>query len=307
MSPLPNSTEDGPIDALVNSVSSRPRADLTFNGGDAVVEHRSFGQADKPEILLKHHYVLLWVGNVSKGEMAYKGGRYVPYRKYPNTLSSVVPGHLPAVRNTTPHSAIVCALKPKIVSSIDDGLDWRPRGTFHELRGQTDQVLQDLMRMLATEATLGNPCGQLYTESLLTALVVRLLHVGRAVEQPHPGTASALPLPLLRRVLERMEAGLDEDLGLQTLASVAGYSASQFLRMFRAATGQTPHRYLLDLRLTRARELLPQQQMSLIDIASCCGFSSQAHLATAFKRKFGINPSRYARSMQKSSSTAHFL
>jgi AraC-like DNA-binding protein len=89
------------------------------------------------------------------------------------------------------------------------------------------------------------------------------------------------------------------DPDLQTLASEAGYSQSHFLRMFRAATGTTPHQYLLDLRLERVKEFLATQKTPLIEIAAACGFSSQSHLSTAFRRRFGATPSRYARELTR--------
>ena len=90
---------------------------------------------------------------------------------------------------------------------------------------------------------------------------------------------------------------LDVDLDLQSLANETGYSRTHFLRMFRAATGQTPHRYILELRLTRAKNLLRERRTSLIDIAALCGFSSQAHMATAFRQLLGITPSEYRRTV----------
>ena len=67
-------------------------------------------------------------------------------------------------------------------------------------------------------------------------------------------------------------SGLNDNLDLATLATESGYSRAQFLRMFRAATGQTPHRYLLELRLEKTRVLIASR-MPLVDIAAACGFS----------------------------------
>jgi len=90
-------------------------------------------------------------------------------------------------------------------------------------------------------------------------------------------------------VLERMEADLGANLA--TLAAESGYSRAQFLRSFRAATGQTPHHYVMELRLAKAQAMISNKSIPLIDIAAACGFSSHAHLATAFRSKFGLAPS----------------
>jgi AraC family transcriptional regulator len=81
------------------------------------------------------------------------------------------------------------------------------------------------------------------------------------------------------------------DLDLQTLAAESGYSRSHFLRMFEAATGLTPHRYLLQFRLERAQKLMSERAISLIDIAALCGFSSHAHMSRVFRQLLGVTPS----------------
>jgi AraC family transcriptional regulator len=87
------------------------------------------------------------------------------------------------------------------------------------------------------------------------------------------------------------------DLSLQALANESGYSRVHFVRMFRAATGSSPHNYLLNLRLERARELLKNPSLSLIDIALDCGFSSHSHMSRLFHKRVGVTPSAYRRSL----------
>jgi AraC-like DNA-binding protein len=79
------------------------------------------------------------------------------------------------------------------------------------------------------------------TGEFTTALATRLLYLGRSAKQPESETVSALPHRTLRRVLDRMQSGIHADPDFKTLAAEAGYSQSHFLRMFRAATGTTPH------------------------------------------------------------------
>jgi AraC-like DNA-binding protein len=107
---------------------------------------------------------------------------------------------------------------------------------------------------------------------------------------------SPLPRHILRRVIERMR-NLDTGLSLQMLAKESGYSRVHFVRMFRAATGHSPHNYLLRLRLDRARELLVSPTLSLTDIALECGFSSHSHLSRVFRQVLGATPSQYRRNL----------
>ena len=82
---------------------------------------------------------------------------------------------------------------------------------------------------------------------------------------------------------------------LRSLANEAGYSRGHFLNMFRASTGLTPHRYLVNRRVVRARILLERRDRTLIDIAIACGFSSQAHMSQVFREKTGVTPGEYRR------------
>jgi AraC family transcriptional regulator len=66
--------------------------------------------------------------------------------------------------------------------------------------------------------------------------------------------------------------------------------------MFRAATGLTPHQYVLEQRLHRARQLLEQKETALADIAVACGFSVQTHMTDNFRKHLGITPGEYRRS-----------
>jgi AraC family transcriptional regulator len=92
-----------------------------------------------------------------------------------------------------------------------------------------------------------------------------------------------------------MRAHLDQELTLEQLAAVAGLSAGHFLRAFKRATGQTPHRYLVERRLEQAQRLLAATADPIADIAYACGFSSQSHMTDRFTRELGIAPARYRR------------
>jgi AraC family transcriptional regulator len=67
--------------------------------------------------------------------------------------------------------------------------------------------------------------------------------------------------------------------------------------MFHAAVGQTPHRYLIHLRLAYAKKLLRHKRVSLIDVAAACGFSSHGHMTHVFRRTLGMTPSEYRNSL----------
>ena len=93
----------------------------------------------------------------------------------------------------------------------------------------------------------------------------------------------------IRKVCDLIEDGLGEDLALDTLAAEARMSSWHFLRVFRRATGATPHLYVLQRRLARARRLLEAGE-SLAEVAAATGFSDQSHLTNRFRRTYGVTP-----------------
>ena len=67
-------------------------------------------------------------------------------------------------------------------------------------------------------------------------------------------------------------------------------------RMFRESTGTTPHQYVMQRRIACAEKLLSTNELGVAEVALACGFSSQAHLALAFRKQTGTTPTEYRRS-----------
>lgn len=98
--------------------------------------------------------------------------------------------------------------------------------------------------------------------------------------------------PKLIQVIERMEGHLEEPLSRADLAKTAGLSSRQMERLFAKYLGRSPARYYVELRLHRARLLLQQTNMSVIDVALACGFVSASHFSKCYRDFFGKTPRR---------------
>ncbi|MEM6616294.1 MAG: GlxA family transcriptional regulator [Pseudomonadota bacterium] len=94
----------------------------------------------------------------------------------------------------------------------------------------------------------------------------------------------------LLKVIELMEANLEEPLPREELAKTAGVSVRQVERLFRAYLGRTLGEHYLDLRLQRARHLLRQTSQSVMKVAVACGFVSASHFSRAYRQRFGTPP-----------------
>lgn len=121
-----------------------------------------------------------------------------------------------------------------------------------------------------------------------------LLFLG-GLMQARAGEARAVPA-----AMASARAWIDDDpvaaLTLTALAQEAGLSRYQFLRAFHRATGLTPHAYLMQRRIQRARQLI-DRGMGLAEAAADSGFSDQSHMTRLFVRSFGMAPGVYARAV----------
>lgn len=96
--------------------------------------------------------------------------------------------------------------------------------------------------------------------------------------------------PKLLEIVALMEANLEEPIGLDELADYVDVSRRQLERLFQKYLHCSPSRYYLKLRLTRARQLLKQTTMSIIEVASACGFVSTPHFSKCYREFFGMPP-----------------
>jgi transcriptional regulator GlxA family with amidase domain len=90
--------------------------------------------------------------------------------------------------------------------------------------------------------------------------------------------------------LEMMRANIEDPISPSKIAQELGISRRQLERLFGKYLNTTPKKYYMEMRLDRARHLLVQTEMSVIDVATACGFDSPGHFARVYRTAFGITP-----------------
>ena len=96
--------------------------------------------------------------------------------------------------------------------------------------------------------------------------------------------------PKLTEAVTLMEANFEEPLPTEEIARLVGVSRRQLERLFKQYLNSLPSRYYLELRLTRARQLLQKTSQSILQIGLSCGFSSGPHFSSAYRNHFGLTP-----------------
>jgi len=88
---------------------------------------------------------------------------------------------------------------------------------------------------------------------------------------------------------------MEDELRLSELAQSVGLSTAHFSEMFRKSMGETPHQFVLRVRVERAKEMLRSAESRVLDVAIACGFKTQQHFARVFRHVCGTSPTEYRR------------
>jgi AraC family transcriptional regulator len=214
--------------------------------------------------------------DAQSGAHAFASDRLRPFRTRPNSLAFVPAGCEIQSRSAAGGEYLTVGLAQAsgtalISNRFNDHID-----------GRAIEAAQALRKMMLTR----EPRDSLLIEREIAALMT-------AVKGSPPEQAGAGRWMTARRLHQAdslIEAGLPGPLYVEDIARRLGLSAGFFTRAFKAATGKTPHDYIIDRRLAQARKLIATLDMPLASVALACGFTSQAHMTSQFRRRLGITP-----------------
>ncbi|NEU73413.1 helix-turn-helix transcriptional regulator [Hassallia byssoidea VB512170] len=168
-----------------------------------------------------------------------------------------------------------------------------------------DPLIQGILSAFKDELVSGGIAGNLFIEQLKTTLITHLLRK-YSVFTPQISTSSdGLPKYKLQKVIEYINAHLQYNLRLAEIAAIAQLSEFYFCRLFKQSMNMSVHQYVIQQRVERAKQLLLQGQMPIIDIALACGFANQSHLNLHFKRLTGVTPKTVLENRYKPDNTLH--
>jgi len=213
----------------------------------------------------------------------------------PGSFMLLSPGMRVRVRHSTPLEILALTFAPDALAGrASRSLD--RAAITGEFPGRT---IDPGVRALAVEvrrALVEEPLPDRgYMAALGEAMLARALQV--IDQEAAPPVRVALSPFRLRRVVDHVEARLDSKITVQELAALAELSTAHFARAFRQAMGEAPHQFVLNRRIARVRELLRDPTLDLATVALRAGFSSHAHMTSAFRRLMGLAPVAYRAGM----------
>ncbi len=213
---------------------------------------------------------------------------------------AVVPAGVPmSVRSADgspqPVESLVVALSPDLVAEVlDDAGAPSAADDLLPVLGARSPAVAQLASLVHDGLRDDSDLGRLALASLGSALAVAVVRdhsaARVAADRLDAGSGRGLSPAQVSRVLRYVEDDLTAPLSVPDLAARAHVSPFHFSRLFRAATGASPHQYVLRRRLARARELLLTTDLPVAAVAGACGFADQSHLTRHVRREFGLTP-----------------
>ena len=185
----------------------------------------------------------------------------------------------------------ILAIDPALLKQVgQDLVDPDRIELIPHFMAEQDPLIQGIIAALREELEFGKIGGYLFVDSLKTTLALHLLRKYCTAPPQPRNYAGGLSKAKLQQVTEYIAEHLDREVKLIELAAIAQISPYHFLRLFKNTLGITPHQYILQRRIEKAKYLLLHSELSIAEVAATAGFYDQSHLTRYFKRIVGVTP-----------------
>jgi AraC family transcriptional regulator len=163
----------------------------------------------------------------------------------------------------------------------------------------SDPLIYQFSQALKSELELGESCSRFYVDHLIAALSMHLIRYYSAKKQSIRDYTDGLSKCKLQRAISYINEHLTENLSLKEMSTEIEMSPNYFTSLFKQSTGMSAYQYLIHCRMERAKNLLCQQDLAIIEVAQQVGFQNQGHFTNAFRKCTGTTPKMYRREAKK--------
>lgn len=185
------------------------------------------------------------------------------------------------------------ALAEDANAPLIDGLQHEPGKALR------DPIAQHLLLAIRPALHANNLATALFVDHVAMALATHVAHTYGGMRPRSRTNAGMLARWQERRAKELLAANLNGNITLADLAKACKLSIRHFTRAFRASTAMSPHAWLLQLRVNKAKHLLANTRRTLAEIAAECGFADQSHMTRVIRRLVGVPPGALRRLQQR--------
>jgi AraC family transcriptional regulator len=187
----------------------------------------------------------------------------------------------------------ILAIEPALLQQV--GQDWVNPDRIElkpQFMNEQDPLIQGIFATLRSEIQIGGIGGYLLIDSLKMALAAHLLR-NYCTTSPRIISPTGLSSVQLGIITNYIKSNLQLDLTLVELSAIVQLSPYHFSRLFKKSLGMTPHQYIVQQRIDRAKYLLQFNDARISEIAVQVGFCDQSHLTRGFKQILGITPKQF--------------
>jgi AraC family transcriptional regulator len=196
-------------------------------------------------------------------------------------------------RRVKPSEYVNLTLDPALLQMIAIANELSPTPMVEHRVIFQDPIILHVAQLLKAEVLSSGLASNLYVESLRNLLAVHLLrNHTRKVILPAVKAAELEGLKL-KQLKDYIEEHLADEITIAHLAALIPMSQFHFARAFKAATGESPHRYIVQRRIERAKVLLSATQLSVAEVAYQVGFANQSYFTAQFRKAIGITPKQF--------------
>jgi AraC family transcriptional regulator len=228
-------------------------------------------------VLTQARYGRVHCARISRGEITITG-----------------PGEQKEWHHSEPSSALCLWLSPAWEEiAIEDSASFRGPIRILDNFGTRDPQIEQIGYLFLAESESKGLGERIYVDSLGVALSVHLLRRYSTLHGYLAAHDDALPPFKLHRAIEYINEHLAENITLPQIAGVLNMSLFHFARGFKRSTGKTPHQYLMECRIERAKLLLRETDLPITEIAYQTGCATQSHFSVLFHHATSTTPRTY--------------
>lgn len=159
-------------------------------------------------------------------------------------------------------------------------------GVYEDMEKSVWGIIKKIRSEISLKNDFYNIAVELYTSQ------IAIIHQRR-----HGKKAS--PFDSMNYIYKFLDENFAQDINIDTLVEMSGYSYDYFRHLFKEAVGVSPNNYILDKRIGYAKQLLADGRSSVSEIAGLCGFQSSSQFAVIFKKRTGMPPLQYRKDFRK--------
>lgn len=256
------------------------------------IERWRCGRVLIEESIAQTHIISVTLVNQSNAEEFYYAGE--GWKRGTRVLGGikVTPAGVPFAVKSSEWRGLIMSIDPEFLKHASgtgpgDQIELRPQAFVN------DKLVMRLALALERDIVDGYPVGPVYGESISTTLAAHLIRNFSTRSLGLSDGSGGLSEYAQAKIRDYIHSNLHRPFRLIELAKLGQMDMFAFQRAFKRSFAMPPHHYILCARVEYAISLVANTSLALVEIAITCGFSSQSHMSTMFRRVTGRSPKDY--------------